>query len=60
MEQTKVIGGVVLLVISSVVLFAAGLSDVTALTAAGLALASLGLAAGSLLVGTSESDGRPV
>lgn len=60
MEQTKVIGGVVLLVISSVVLFAAGLSDVTALTAAGLALASLGLAAGSLLVGTSDSEGRPV
>jgi len=59
MAQTKVLGGVALLLLSSVVLFAAGLADTSLLTGAGLALASLGLAAGSLLLGTSE-EGRPV
>jgi len=60
MDSLKVAGGALLLLASSAVLFAAGSFDVSIATAAGLALASLGLAAGSLLVGTSESDGRPV
>ena len=60
MDTTKVVGGSVLLLVSSVVMFAAGLAETSMLTIAGLTLASLGLAAGSLLIGTSDSDGRPV
>jgi hypothetical protein len=59
MERNKVLGGAVLLLFSSVVLFAASAAELSLLTGAGLALASLGLAAGSLLLGTSEG-GRPV
>ncbi len=60
MDRIKVVGGALLLLVSSVVLFAAGLAETSIVTAAALTLAALGLAAGSLLVGTSESDGRPV
>jgi len=59
MDKTKVIVGALLLVVSSVVLLTTGfLGTPVPLLAAGLA--SLGLAAGSLLIGTSDTDGRPV
>jgi len=61
-DKRKVQIGAVLLLISSVLIFGAGVVDIgisglTAGIAAGFA--ALGLAAGALLVGTSE-DGRPV
>jgi hypothetical protein len=59
MVRTKVLGGAALLLISSVVLFVAGLAEPSLLTIAGLTLSALGLAAGSLLLGTSEGE-RPV
>ncbi len=60
MDNIKVTGGALLLLVSSVVLFAAGLAETTLVTTAGIALAALGLAAGSLLLGTSDSESRPV
>lgn len=57
-DKRKVMLGAVLLVVSSALILAAGQlgAGVPMLAAA---LAALGLAAGALLVGTSE-DGRPV
>ncbi|WP_202614424.1 hypothetical protein [Halostella litorea] len=58
MDTKKVALGAVLLVVSSVVLLATGaLRDTSLLIPA--AIASLGMAAGALLVGTA-GDGRPV
>jgi hypothetical protein len=57
-DTRKVILGAVLLAISTVLILGTGAIDIGIPAAAG-ALAALGLAAGSLLVGTSE-DGRPV
>lgn len=59
MVQRKVLGGAALLLVSSVVLFVAGLAEPSLLTIVGLTLSALGLAAGSLLLGTSEGE-RPV
>jgi len=57
-DTRKVILGAVLLAISTVLILGSGAIDIGIPAAAG-ALAALGLAAGALLVGTSE-DGRPV
>lgn len=57
-DTRKVILGAVLLAISTVLILGTGAIDIGIPAAAG-ALAALGLAAGALLVGTSE-DGRPV
>lgn len=61
-DKRKVWGGALLLVVSSVLILASGPFDVgISATVAGAlaAVASLGLAAGALLLGTSE-DGRAV
>lgn len=61
-DKQKVYAGAVLLAISSVLILAAGPFEVgISNTVAGIiaALAALGLAAGSLLLGTSE-EGRAV
>ena len=57
-DTRKVQVGALLLVVSSILIFSAGVVDigVSGLVAG---LAALGLAAGALLVGTSEDD-RPV
>lgn len=57
-NKQKVLLGVLLLAVSSLLIFGAG---PLGLPAPGIAIgvAALGLAAGALLVGTSE-DGRPV
>jgi hypothetical protein len=57
-DTRKVILGAALLAISTVLILGTGAIDIGIPAAAG-ALAALGLAAGALLVGTSE-DGRPV
>jgi hypothetical protein len=57
-DTRKVMLGAVLLAISTVLILGTGAIDIGIPAAAG-ALAALGLAAGALLVGTSE-DGRPV
>lgn len=59
MDTKKVALGVVLLAVSSVILIATGIMREQSLLIPA-ALASLGMAAGSLLIGTSGSDGRPV
>jgi len=59
MDTKKVALGVVLLAVSSVILMATGILREQSLLIPA-ALASLGMAAGSLLIGTSGSDGRPV
>ena len=59
MDTKKVALGVVLLAVSSVILMATGIMRGQSLLIPA-ALASLGMAAGSLLIGTSGSDGRPV
>lgn len=57
-DTRKIGAGILLLVVSSVLIFGTGTLDLTTrLALAGMA--TLGLAAGSLLVGTSD-DGRPV
>jgi len=61
-DTRKVQVGALLLVVSSILIFGAGVVDigVSGLVAGITAgLAALGLAAGALLAGTSE-DGRPV
>lgn len=61
-DKRKVYAGAALLVVSSVLILASGPFDIgVSATVAGVvgAVASLGLAAGSLLLGTSE-DGRAV
>lgn len=58
MDVKRVAVGVILLLVSSVVIMAAG-NPGTAVPLGLTAVAALGLAAGSLLVGTSGS-GRPV
>jgi len=57
-DTRKVALGVLLLVVSSALILGTGTIDIGIPTVAA-ALAALGLAAGALLVGTSE-DGRPV
>jgi len=57
-DKRKVMLGVVLLVVSSALILATGQLG-TGVPVFAAALAALGLAAGALLVGTSE-DGRPV
>ncbi|NHN47665.1 hypothetical protein G9464_08650 [Halostella sp. JP-L12] len=59
MDTKKVALGVVLLAVSSAILLASGIMRGQSLLIPA-ALASLGMAAGSLLIGTSGSDGRPV
>ncbi len=56
-SQQKTVAGVVLIVLSSILLFVVGLVLSLPLALAGVATA--GLAAGSWLIGTSE-EGRPV
>jgi hypothetical protein len=56
-DQTKIMVGAALLVVSSILLLAAGIVDVVPLVLAGLATA--GLAVGSLLIGTT-GEGRSV
>jgi len=61
-DKRKVYAGAALLVVSSVLILASGPFDIGfSTTVAGVmaAVAALGLAAGALLLGTSE-DGRPV
>jgi len=61
-DTRKVQVGALLLVVSSILIFGDGVVDIgLSALAAGIAagVAALGLAAGALLVGTSE-DGRPV
>lgn len=61
MEQKAKIGlGVALLVVSSIVVLYASVTPSSSLVLGGIVLASLGLAAGALLLGTSESRGRVV
>ena len=57
-NTTKIGLGVVLLLISSVLILGAGVQGLN-LPIIGASIAALGLAAGALLVGTSEG-GRPV
>jgi hypothetical protein len=57
-DTTKVGAGILLLLASAVLIFGTGTLDLT-IRMAILGVAALGLAAGSLLVGTSD-DGRPV
>jgi len=57
-NSTKIGVGLVLLLISSALILGAGLQQIPLPAVAG-SIAALGLAAGSLLVGTSE-EGRPV
>ncbi|WP_336362819.1 hypothetical protein [Halalkalicoccus salilacus] len=56
-DQTKLIAGAALLVLSTILLMAAGLSGLVPLVLAGVATA--GLALGSLLIGTT-GKGRAV
>lgn len=58
MERMKIGFGICLLAVSSAVLFAAGEFDASLRTALAV-VSALGLAAGTLLIGTSGS-GRPV
>lgn len=59
MDRRKVGIGALLLAVSSGTILASG--DVgTPVPLVGLTLASLGLAVGTLVVGTSGTDGRPV
>jgi hypothetical protein len=58
MEERKIGIGIILLAVSSALLFAAGQFDATLRTLLAIG-AAVGLAAGSLLVGTS-GRGRPV
>lgn len=60
MNVTKVSAGLVLLAVSSVIVFATGIVDssVPVLLAAA-AVGALGMAAGTLMFGTGD-DGRPV
>ncbi|MDS0222614.1 hypothetical protein NDI54_14810 [Haloarcula sp. S1AR25-5A] len=57
-DTRKVILGAVLLAVSTVLILGTGAIDIGIPAAAG-ALAALGMAAGALLIGTSEG-GRPV
>jgi hypothetical protein len=57
-NATKIGLGVVLLLISSALILGTGVQGLN-LPVVGASIAALGLAAGALLVGTSE-DGRPV
>jgi hypothetical protein len=57
-DTTKIGLGVVLLLISSVLILGTGVQGLN-LPTIGATVAALGLAAGALLVGTSD-DGRPV
>jgi hypothetical protein len=56
-DKKKVAGGAALLVVSSVILLGTGVSN--SIPVLLIVLATLGMAAGSLLLGTSEG-GRPV
>ena len=61
MERSTQIGvGVILLVLSSFVVFYASVSPTSSLLLAAIVVASLGLAAGALLVGASGTSGRIV
>jgi len=57
-DTRKVILGAVLLAVSTVLILGTGAIDIGIPAIAG-AVAALGMAAGALLIGTSE-DGRPV
>ncbi|WP_336338058.1 hypothetical protein [Haloarcula brevis] len=57
-DTRKVVLGAVLLAVSTVLILGTGAIDIGIPAAAGT-VAALGLAAGALLLGTSE-DGRPV
>jgi hypothetical protein len=56
-DKKKVAGGAALLLVSSVILLGTGVSN--SIPVLLIVLATLGMAAGSLLLGTSEG-GRPV
>jgi hypothetical protein len=58
-DKRKVMVGSVLLVVSSILILGAGPINIGIPAVAAGGVAALGLAAGALLVGTSE-DGRPV
>lgn len=61
MERITKIGlGAALLVVSSIVVLYASVTPSSGLIQGAIAMASLGLAAGALLVGTSDSHGRVV
>lgn len=57
-DQNKIYAGIVLLVVSTIALLAAAMVDLS-IPLALAAVATTGLAVGSLLVGTS-GEGRPV
>lgn len=59
MDVTKVSLGLLLLAVSSVILFATSPAG-TGLPIVAIGVASLGMAAGALLVGTNTEEGRPV
>jgi hypothetical protein len=56
-DTKKIAGGAGLLLVSSVILLGTGVSN--SIPAVLVALAAIGMAAGALLLGTSEGD-RPV
>ena len=61
MERSTRLGlGVALLVVSTLVVMYASVTPASNVTLGAIAVASLGLAAGALLVGASGSDGRVV
>lgn len=61
MERTTKIGlGAALLLVSSIIVLYASVSPSSTLIRGAIAMASLGLAAGALLIGTSEGHGRVV
>jgi hypothetical protein len=56
-DTKKIVGGAALLLVSSVILLGAGMSN--GIPVVLIVLAAFGMAAGALLLGTSEG-GRPV
>jgi|GEM_PF-2976654 len=59
-RQTQIGLGAALLVISSIIVLYASFTPSSSLILGAIVVASLGLAAGALLVGTSEGRGRVV
>lgn len=59
-RTTKIVLGAALLVVSSIVVLYASVTPASSFLSGAIAMASLGLAAGALLVGTSDTHGRVV
>lgn len=61
MERTTKVGfGAALLLVSSIIVLYASFTPSSSIILGAIGMASLGMAAGALLIGTSESQGRVV